>query len=400
VSSTILCLNCGSSSVKFAVYAYQKDRSPGELRVRGKAELIDQESGLTAFDAQGQLLVERKETFSSKGDVHDDLLKLTLDWLASHGDLDPIAAGHRVVHGGKTFVQAVHVNEATLNDLGVLIPLAPLHQPYNLAGIRALAKLRPSLFQVACFDTAFHATLPHVERAFALPRRLEEQGIYRYGFHGLSYAYIASVLPDYCGDVAEGRVVVAHLGSGASLCALQNRKSIASTMGFTALEGLMMGTRCGNLDPGVLLYLLTEQGMDVQSLTSLLYKESGLLGVSGLSADVRTLLAASDDPRAAEAIELFCYRIQRELGAMVAALQGLDALVFTAGIGEHAAPIRKRICESLQWIGVELDDMRNASGVGCLTTPTSKVSVWVIPTDEEQMVANETIGVMAKAVTH
>lgn len=398
MNSTILCLNCGSSSVKFAVYAYQKDRSLGELRVRGKAELIDQERCLTAFDAQGQQLVKRKETASSTRDVHDDLLELTLDWLASHGDLDPIAAGHRVVHGGKQFVQAVHVNEAVLNDLAALIPLAPLHQPYNLAGIRALEKLRPSLFQVACFDTAFHASLPHVERAFALPHRLEEQGIYRYGFHGLSYAYIARVLPDYLGDMADGRVVVAHLGSGASLCALQNRKSIASTMGFTALEGLMMGTRCGNLDPGVLLYLLT-QGMDVQSLTSLLYKESGLLGVSGLSADVRTLLA-SNDPRAADAIELFCYRIQRELGAMMAALEGLDALVFTAGIGEHAAPIRKRICESLRWVGVELDDMRNANGVGCLTTPASTVSVWVIPTDEEQMVANETIGVMARAAIH
>jgi acetate kinase len=268
--------------------------------------------------------------------------------------------------------------------------LAPLHQPHNLAAIAAVAKLHPELSQVACFDTAFHHTQPELAAAFALPRAITVEGVRRYGFHGISYEYIAGVLPDVLGPVlAEGRVVVAHLGSGASLCAMHRRQSVATTMSFTPLDGLVMGTRCGNLDPGVILYLIQQKGMTPQAVTDLLYHSSGLLGVSGISDDMRTLLA-SDDPLAANAVALFVYRFSGELGALAASLGGLDALVFTAGIGEHAAEIRRRACEQARWLGVELDDAANAKGAARISTPASKVSAWVIPTNEDLMIARHT----------
>ncbi len=303
------------------------------------------------------------------------------------------AAGHRVVHGGERFAAPVLVNQEVLQALQALVPLAPLHQPHNLDAIRALAHVKPGIPQVACFDTAFHRTQPAVAQAFALPQELTEAGIARYGFHGLSYEYIARVLPGIAGETGRGRVVVAHLGNGASMCALQGGRSIATTMSFTALDGLPMGTRSGSLDPGVILYLLSERGMDVAALTDLLYHRSGLLGMSGLSSDMRALLA-SNASSARAAIDVFVYRIRRELGSLVAALGGLDALVFTAGIGEHAAPIRARVCEQTAWLGIRLDPEANARGGPRISGPDSSVSVWMIPTNEELMIAEHTVALL------
>jgi acetate kinase len=297
--------------------------------------------------------------------------------------------GHRVVHGGTLFLAPVLVDSMVINRLEQLIPLAPLHQPHNLAAIRSIARMKPDVPQVACFDTAFHCTQPPVAQAFALPRAVTDLGVKRYGFHGLSYEYIASVLPHYAGALADGGVVVAHLGNGASMCAMLGRKSHATTMGFTALDGLPMGTRCGSLDPGVLLYLMSERQMDLPAVTDLLYHRSGLLGVSGISSDMRELLA-SNASTADEAIDLFVYRIRRELGSLVAALGGLDVLVFTAGIGEHAASIRARVCQDAQWLGVRLDNEANRAGGPKISTDNSAVSVWVIPTDEDMMIAEHT----------
>jgi acetate kinase len=274
-----------------------------------------------------------------------------------------------------------------------LVPLAPLHQPHNLLPIRILARLRPDVPQVACFDTAFHRLQPEVAQAYALPEAVTERGVRRYGFHGLSYEYIASVLPDVAPKAASGRTVVAHLGNGSSMCALMAGRSMASTMGFTAVDGLPMGTRCGNLDPGVILYFIDELKMDARAVENMIYKQSGLLGVSGMSSDMRVLLA-SDDPRARFAVDLFSYRIGRELGSLAASMQGIDALVFTAGIGEHAVLIRDRLCREAAWLGVELDPVANQKGGPCISTAASKVSAWVIPTDEEQMIARHTQAVI------
>ena len=300
------------------------------------------------------------------------------------------------LHGGTKYSTPVVVDPGVIADLESLVSLAPLHQPHNLAAIKALASLHPNLPQVACFDTAFHQTQSKTATAFAIPRELTEAGIRRYGFHGLSYEYIASVLPDYAGPAAEGKVVVAHLGQGASMCALEARRSVATTMGFTALDGLPMGHRCGALDPGLVLYLMAEKGMDAAAVTDLLYNRSGLLGVSGISGDMRTL-SASKDPHAAEAIQLFVYRIGRELGSLVAALGGLDVLVFTAGIGEHSAAVREQVCRDARWLGIELDSSANAAGGTRITTPDSRVSAWVIPTDEELIIARHTVKLIGAA---
>ena len=296
------------------------------------------------------------------------------------------AVGHRVVHGGTRFSGPVRVDVRILSELRALIPLAPLHQPHNLAAIEAVADEAPWLDQVACFDTAFHRTQPAVAQAFALPRRYADAGIRRYGFHGLSYEYVAATLPRLDQRAAAGRTVVAHLGNGASMCALEGGQSVATTMGFTALDGLMMGTRCGAIDPGVLLYLIDRHRMDAAQLQQLLYEQSGLLGVSGRSSDMRDLLA-STEPAAREAIDLFVYRASRELGSLAAALGGLDALVFTGGIGENAAPIRARICQEASWLGLRLDPEANARGGPCITTADSAAAAWVVPTNEELMIA-------------
>ena len=310
-----------------------------------------------------------------------------------------IAAGHRVVHGGILYSAPVLVDASVLSYLEQLVPLAPLHQPHNLTAIRAIARIRPDIPQVACFDTAFHHTQPAVAQAFALPREVTALGVKRYGFHGLSYEYIASVLPSYVGERSDGRVVMAHLGGGASMCALRGRRSVGTSMGFTALDGLPMGTRCGALDPGVVLYLLSEQRMTLSEVTDLLYHRSGLLGVSGESSEMHELLA-SDSPYAAEAIDLFVYRIRRELGSLVAVLGGLDVLVFTGGIGEHAVPIRARICQDAQWLGVRLDEEANRTGGPKISAEGSAVAVLVIPTDEDMMIARHTYDVINSAGTN
>jgi acetate kinase len=388
MSDAILVLNAGSSSIKFSLFEGHVRPGPKGLICDGEFDGIGHRVHFVAKDNSGTSLADQH---LAEVTTHEDALATLLKWVARQFPNNHlVAAGHRVVHGGSIYSIPVRIDPSVIDALRRLIPLAPLHQPHNLAAITAVANLHPTLPQVACFDTAFHHTQPEIAAAFALPRSITDQGVRRYGFHGLSYEYIASVLPDVLGPVgAEGRVVVAHLGSGASMCAMHQRQSMATTMGFTALDGLPMASRCGNLDPGVILYLIQEKGMTPQAVGDLLYHSSGLLGVSGVSDDMRTLLA-SDDPLAADAVALFVYRFNRELGSLAASLGGLDALVFTAGIGEHAPEIRRRACQQASWLGIELDDTANASGAARISTPASKVSVWVIPTNEDLMIARHT----------
>ncbi len=389
MTDAVLTINAGSSSIKFALFERDDPVQP-QAALRGELDGIGAQPRLKARDAQGAVLAEL--TFAELAGLpadeqHRRSLDFLVRWLDEHDNAWRIVAvGHRVVHGADRYAAPVALSPADVNALAGFVPLAPLHQPYNVAGIRALTALLPEVPQVACFDTAFHMTQPERARRFALPRRLSEAGIKRYGFHGLSYEYIARVLPQHLGAKAEDRVAVAHLGNGASMCALKERRSVATTMGFTALDGLMMGTRCGAIDPGVLLHLMEFRGMDAAALTKLLYKESGLLGVSGVSQDMRALLG-SPAPEAAEAVELFCYRIARELGSLAAALGGLDALVFTAGIGEHAAPVRERVCRQSEWLGVRRDAAANARHATRISAPDSPVDVLVLPTNEEWMIA-------------
>lgn len=371
MTDAIAVFNAGSSSLKFSVFAAH------DLSVL----LHGQTEGLGADEAD-----------------HDAALaQLMADLPAQLQGHRLTAVGHRVVHGGLAFHEPVRLDEANLLALQALCPLAPLHQPHNLAPVAALARIQPGLPQVACFDTAFHAGNPDVVQRFALPRALHEAGVRRYGFHGLSYEHIAACLPQLDARAAQGRTIALHLGNGASACAMHGARSVASSMGFTALDGLMMGTRCGNLDPGVLLWLMDQRGLNARQIEHLLYSESGLLGVSGTSADMRTLLA-STDPRAHEAVALYTHRIAREIGSLAAVLQGVDAIVFTAGIGEHAAAVRAQVCQQAAWLGVQLDEAANqaASDPGApgqtrrLSTPDSAVAVWVVPTDEERVIARHT----------
>ena len=388
INGTILVLNSGSSSIKFGLY----DGSDECLALLGHGQIegigSTTATRLRAVDRHGEPIVDAG---LGAGLDHGRALAALVNWGRQREPVRAIrAVGHRVVHGGTRFDAPLRVDAAVLAELETLNPLAPLHQPHNLAGIRALAALQPSLAQVACFDTAFHRTLPALAQRFALPRRYHDAGVRRYGFHGLSYEYIAGRLPEVLGPtLAAGRVVVAHLGNGASLCALRDGQSVETTMGMTALDGLPMGTRCGNLDPGAVLYLQQTLGMSNADITDLLYRHSGLLGVSGISNDMRRLLAGNE-PGAVAAVELFVYRINRELGALTATLGGLDALVFTAGIGEHAAPIRARVCELAAWAGLRIDPQANRRHGPQISTADSAVSVWVIPTDEERMIARHT----------
>lgn len=384
MNNALLILNAGSSSLKFAVY---RGNVADDLQAiyRGVIEEIGRNARFRVRQAPDAV---SRDDQAVTAENHEQALQLLLDWLETHHPgLAFQAVGHRVVHGGSDYSFPVRVDEAVLVALERLIPLSPLHQPHNLAGIRALASLRPQLPQVACFDTAFHHTLPPVARHFALPREYGERGIRRYGFHGLSYEYIASVLPDYLGTAAEGRVVVAHLGNGASLCAMRHRRSVETSMSFTPLDGIPMASRCGALDPGVLLYLLREEGMSPDQLDDLLRQRSGLLGVSGISGDVRALLENSH-PHAAEALDLFAYRTAQAIAGHAVALDGIDALVFTAGIGEHAAPVRAAICHHLAWLGLVLDGAANQRHGPCISQADSPVSAWVIPTNEEGVIAH------------
>ena len=385
MADAILTINAGSSSIKFALFELGAELT----RVaEGLAEGIGTAPHLL-IKADGKVALEKRWPEHAP-ETHEELMSEVLDWVENHlGDDQLTGAGHRIVHGGSHYTAPTKLDEATLARLTELNPLAPLHEPHNLAAVRAVLKLRPSLPQVGCFDTAFHHTMPETATRLALPRAFHTEGVRRYGFHGLSYEYIAERLREVSPALAKGRVIVAHLGNGASLCAMKNGIAIDTTMGFTALEGLMMGTRCGSIDPGVLLYLTQAHGMDATAITDLLYKKSGLLGVSGISPDVRTLLE-SPAPEAAEALDLFTYTIARQAGALISSLGGLDGLVFTAGIGEHAAPVRAAVCQRLAWTGAELSAEANAASEPAISTPNSKVEIRVIPTDEELMIARHT----------
>jgi len=388
MNGTILVLNAGSSSIKFSLYQANGVPCKAGLLCEGQLSGIGHGAHFMAADGGGRTLVDQ---FLPQASDHEEVLGILLNWISDYyPGQELIVAGHRVVHGGARYCAPVRIDADVIDALRRLIPLAPLHQPHHIAAIEALQKRHPALPQVACFDTAFHHTQATVATSFALPRALTEEGIRRYGFHGLSYEYIASVLPRVTGqELTCGRVIVAHLGSGASMCAMHDGKSVATTTGFTALDGLPMSRRCGTLDPGVVLYLMQEKGLSADAVATLLYHDSGLFGVSGISDDMQTLLA-SDDPHAAEAIDLFVYRISRELGSLAAALGGLDGLVFTAGIGEHAAEIRRRVCVAAAWLGVDIDTRANRDGAPRLSPAGSKVSVWAIPTDEDLMIAQHT----------
>jgi acetate kinase len=383
MADAVLVLNSGSSSIKFAVF----DLSANEPALICEGLLDEHEAAprLIVNDPSGKKLHETHRSATDK--VGDGLFVDILTWLDHFLARGALAAvGHRVVHGGRDFVDPVEITEARIEALNALTPLAPLHQPRCLSPMRAIRALRPELCQVACFDTAFHHGLAPTVRRFAIPRRFEDAGIRRYGFHGLSYEYIAGRLAAMSPEMAAKRTVVAHLGNGASLCAMREGRSVDTTMGLTPLDGLVMGTRCGQIDPGVLLYLLQETGMPVADLEHLLYQESGLLGVSGLSADMRTL-EASKDAAAAEAIDLFSFRVAQQVAAMTATLSGLDCLVFTGGIGEHSGPVREQICERLHWLGVRLDAPANDRASARINSEGSAVDILVIPTSEETVIA-------------
>ena len=388
----ILAINAGSSSIKFALFAQATALRDLRKLYSGHVDSIGAQARfrLTQTATTNENTLEQVVT----ADNHAEALQIILDWLDEQADtLRIVAIGHRVVHGGLTYSQAVRIDETVIDRLKDLIELVPLHQPHALQAIDVLIAQRPHIPQVACFDTAFHTNMPPWEQLFALPRSLAQQGIRRYGFHGLSYEYITSILPAHLGEVANGKVVIAHLGHGVSMCAVKNRQSIATTMSFTPLDGLPMGKRSGAIDPAVVLYLL-ERGMTTDEISELLNHQSGLLGLSGISDDMRTLLASSD-PDAAEAVDYFCYRISRELGSLTAALGGLDVLVFSGGIGEHAAPVRARIGEAAAWLGLEINPQANQANALHISSANSKVSVWVIPTEEELMIARHTATLIA-----
>ena len=354
MKSCILVLNAGSSSLKYALY-----------------------------DSESFALVHSGEN------EPDDKIEEIFDWITKHPEIKLVAAGHRVVHGGRDFHAPVIIDSKVLKKLTSYIPLAPLHQPHSLKVIKDVAKQYPKLINVACFDTSFHRTQSKLTEMFAIPQKYTDDGVIRYGFHGLSYEYIASRLPAYAGEKAKQKVIVSHLGNGASMCAMNNLKSVATTMGFTALEGLMMGTRCGNIDPGVILYLVEEKGLSIEDVSNLLYKESGLKGVSGISNDVRTLVA-SEDENAKLAIELFCFQAAKQLCSLLPSLGGLDILVFTAGIGENSPKIREGICKYLACLGVAIDGMANKTNMPLISHQNSKIDVYIIPTNEELMIARGT----------
>jgi acetate kinase len=382
-----LVLNAGSSSLKFCVYRRPEVES-WRLEARGQIEGIGTSPRLTVKDTAGEKLADQTlDATVRDGRAAIDALAL---WLRSkYGGARVLGVGHRVVHGGARYARPVVVTREVLKELYELTPLAPLHQPYNLAAIEAVFERLPDVPQVACFDTGFHRGHAAVAELVPLPREIRDAGVQRYGFHGLSYEYIASVLPEVAPEIAGSRVIVAHLGSGASLCALKDGKSVENTLGFTALDGLCMGTRPGSLDPGVVLHLFQNLGLSAKEVEGILYKKSGLLGISGISNDMRDLLGRSE-PEARLAVDYFVYRAAKEIGALAAVLGGIDGLVFTAGIGENSAEIRKRICEASAWLGVALDVQANARGGPRISAPQSKVSAWVIPTNEELMIARHT----------
>jgi acetate kinase len=390
----VLVLNAGSSSLKFAVYD-DGGASDWTLASRGQVEGIGGAAALSVRDAEGKQLAE--EALGPRAGDGRAALEVVIEWLRkTHAGAQLIGVGHRVVHGGPRHAGPARVTPELIADLRKLVPLAPLHQPHNLAAIETVAAQAPEVPQVACFDTSFHRGQPAVAELIPLPRELRETGLQRYGFHGLSYEYVASVLPSVAPEIAGGRVIVAHLGSGASMCALSAGRSVDSTLGFTALDGLCMGTRPGSVDPGVILYLFQTLGLPATEVENILYRRSGLLGISGLSNDMRNLLA-STEPAARLAIDYFVYRAAKELGALAAVLGGIDGLVFTAGIGERSAEIRARICKASAWLGIDLDAEANLRHGPVITRKGSAVPVWVVPTNEELMIARHTLRLLRGA---
>ncbi|QEL24112.1 acetate/propionate family kinase [Bosea sp. F3-2] len=383
----ILVVNAGSSSLKFQIFTVSQSKLTRQ--VRGQLDGIGQRPRLRASDAKGMSLID--QTFQRE-EVPDlpAAIDRTRTWLRSLEGFSLLAIGHRVVHGGPDYAAPTIIDHALLDRLATYAELAPLHQPNNLLPIRLAMEINPDVPQIACFDTAFHRDHPALADCYALPLALHREGVRRYGFHGLSYEYVAGRLREIVPQLAAGRVIIAHLGSGASMCALLNGHSVESTMGFTALDGLPMGTRPGQLDPGVVLHLIMQKGMSAEAVSKLLYHEAGLKGLSGISNDMRDLLA-SDDPRAAFAIDHFVYRCALNIGALTAALGGLDAFVFTAGIGENAPELRERIIHRMAWLGAELDPEANAAGSPLISTPASRVGLYVVPTDEELMIAGHTL---------
>jgi acetate kinase len=385
MSGSILTLNAGSSSIKFALFT-KETPVPRTAELSGQIDGIGAKPRFKAKDGNGAVLDSVDLPLETNA-PHRAALAFLVEWLRARDAGQGIAVvGHRVVHGATRFSQPTRIDEEAVEAMKSFIPLAPLHEPHNIAGIEAMLATLPGVLQVACFDTAFHRTQPTLAQLFALPRRITAEGVRRYGFHGLSYEYIAHILPQHLGEKAEGKVIVAHLGNGASMCAMEQRRSRATSMGLTALDGLMMGTRTGSLDPGVLLYLMQQHRMDAAALERLLYRESGLLGVSGISQDMRELLA-SREREAREAVDLFCYRVIHEAGALAAVLGGIDAIVFTGGIGEHAAPIREKVCVALAWLGLDFDPEANASHATVISRPGSRLTALVLPTNEEWMIA-------------
>jgi acetate kinase len=393
MTAAVLSLNAGSSSLKFALWEAGAAGSP-RLVARGQVEAIATAPRLIVRDAAGATLEDRRWP-AGQALGHEAFLPMLFDWADRRLGTDTlVGVGHRIVHGGRRFAAPVRIDDAVLADLEALTPLAPLHQPHNVAVVRAAAQARPKAPQVACFDTAFHQSQPPVATRFALPRTFEAEGVRRYGFHGLSYEFVARRLAEVDPMVSGGRVIAAHLGNGASLCAMKSGTSLDTTMGFSAADGLVMGTRCGALDPGVILYLMQARGFGAAAIEDLIYRRSGLLGVSGLSGDMRTLLA-SGATAAKEAIELFVYRLAREAGALAGVLGGLDGLVFTAGIGENAPAIRAAVGERLAWLGVEIDPEANLANAAVISTSSSRVLVRIIPTDEERMIALHVLELLA-----
>ncbi|MGE5130846.1 MAG: acetate/propionate family kinase [Sphingomonadaceae bacterium] len=392
MADAIVVLNAGSSSIKFSLFAERGAELA--LQLRGQIEGLYTAPRFVAKAPDGKTKAEK---FWGEGTKlgHEGALEHLVGYLRGELAGDRLAGvGHRVVHGGMQYTRPVRVDAGVVKALEKFVPLAPLHQPHNLAPIRLLLERQPALPQVACFDTSFHRTNPDLAQRFALPEELHREGVLRYGFHGLSYEYIASVLPKVDTRAAAGKAVVLHLGNGSSMCAIDAGRGVASTMGFTAVDGLPMGTRCGALDPGVILYLMDQRGMDARAIEKLIYQQSGLLGVSGISSDMRTLLASSE-PRARLAVDLYLYRIRRELGSLAAALGGLDAIVFTAGIGENSPEIRARVLANAAWLGVELDAAANEKGGPRISAPSGRVAAWAIPTNEELMIARHTRSLLA-----
>jgi acetate kinase len=384
MTEVLLVINSGSSSIKFSIFACQKKL---DLLYHGEIESIADSPCLTILDANHTQIIKQK--ISSKGTEAG--LRAFFNWFEHLPDFLKLkAVGHRVVHGGTYFSHSTLVTDEVVKKITSLIPLCPFHEPQSIEAIKDIQTIYPNMPQVVCFDTTFHRTQEHLATLFAIPRKLTDEGLIRYGFHGISYEYIASVITQHIGDIGNKRVIVAHLGSGASMCAMHQRKSVATSMGLTALDGLMMGARSGSIDPGLILYLLQEKKFSVEQITTLLYQESGLLGVSGISSDMR-ILQSSNEPHAIEAVDLFCFIAARELSALCGILQGCDAIIFTAGIGEKSVLVRKKICDRLNWLGVVLDEKANSTNASVISQDSSKIKVGVIPTNEEYMIAQHTM---------